>query len=283
MNINSNRKEIFVHGMKVAVCGTSVVAGMGSQSCALHEEIEIKCFYEGASTLLIGNRTVNVKAGDVVVINPYEFHSTVDCGEDSTRGRYHLFMIPLDFLGTIGAGELKLRPLLLSGNKAFKTLFSQDKRLFDLLFRVATECMEQREHYVAAVSGLMLEAFVLLLRQGLCDTGKADRGSDSLRSYHLIEPALRHIRDYYTSPINVDQLAALCNVSKHYFCHVFKTVTQKSAMEYLREYRIKVADVMLTNTDESVSQIAEECGFESVAYFCRAYKRQFGVSPGKRR
>ena len=54
-------------------------------------------------------------------------------------------------------------------------------------------------------------------------------------------------------------------------------------MEYLREYRIKIADVMLTNTEKSVSEIAEACGFESVAYFCRAYKRQFGVSPGKRR
>lgn len=283
MSFDSNRKEIFVHGMKVATCSTSFVAGMGSPSCALHEEIEIKCFYEGASTLLIGNRTVNVRAGDIVVINPYEFHSTVNCGEQTNRGRYHLFMIPLDFFGTIGAGEVKLRPLLLSDNKAFKTLFSQDKRLFDLLSRAATECMEQREHYVAAVSGLMLEAFVLLLRQGLGDTETPDRGADHLRSYHLIEPALRHIRDCYMMPITVNCLATLCNVSKHYFCHVFKTVTQKSAMEYLREYRINIADVMLVNTEKSVSQIAEECGFESVAYFCRAYKRQYGVSPGKRR
>ncbi|MBQ9805770.1 MAG: helix-turn-helix transcriptional regulator [Clostridia bacterium] len=273
----------YIHGMKMDPCRTSIIAGIGSENCALHEEIELKCFYEGASTLLIGNRTVNVKAGDVVVINPYEFHSTVDCGEESTKGRYHLLMIPLDFFGVVGAGELKLRPLLLSDNKVFKTLFEQDNQLFDLLSRVATECMEKQEHYVAAVSGLMLEIFTILLRRGLCDTGNTDRGLDSLRSYHLIEPALRHIRDCYTNPISVDQLAALCNVSKHYFCHIFKTVTQKSAMEYLREYRIKIADVMLINTDKSVSQIAEGCGFESVAYFCRAYKRQYGISPGKRR
>jgi len=283
MNFDSNRKEIFVHGMKVAVCSTSFIAGVGSPSCALHEEIEIKCFYEGASTLLIGNRTVNVKAGDIVVINPYEFHSTVDCGDQSIKGKYHLFMIPLDFFATIGAGDVKLRPLLLSDSKAFKTLFSQDKHLFELLSRVASECMKKEEHYTAAVSGLMLEVLVHLLRCGLCDTGTADRGSDHLRSYHLIEPALRHIRDCYRTPISVDHLATLCNVSKHYFCHIFKTVTQKSAMEYLREYRIKIADVMLSNTDKSVSRIAEECGFESVAYFCRAYKRHFGVSPGKRR
>jgi AraC-like DNA-binding protein len=135
----------------------------------------------------------------------------------------------------------------------------------------------------ASASALMLEAFVILLREGLCEVESSDRGADCLRAYHLIEPALRHIRDRYPEPISVERLAALCNVSKHYFCHVFKTVTQKSSMEYLREYRIKIADVMLSNTEKSVSEIAENCGFESVAYFCRAYKRHFGVSPGKRR
>ena len=278
-NVQTNR----IHGMKMEPCRTSFIAGMGSRNCALHEEIEIKCFYEGSSTLVIGNRTVRVRAGDVVVINPYEFHSTVDCGGQGDKGRYHLFMIPPDFFSVVGAGELKLRPLLLSENKVFRTLFSQNERLFDLLSRVAEECTEQKEHYVAAVSGLMLQAFVILLREGLCDAPDSDRGVDRLRSYHLIEPALRHIRDCYSEPIGVDGLASLCNVSKHYFCHVFKTVTQKSAMEYLREYRIKIADVMLANTEKSVSEIAESCGFESVAYFCRAYKRQFGVSPGKRR
>jgi len=272
-----------IYGMKVDPCRTSEIPGLQSEARVLHEEIEIKCFYEGASTLLIGNRTVNVKAGDVVVINPYEFHSTVDCGPQSEKGKYHLFMIPPDFFSTVGAGEVKLRPLLLSGNKAFQTLFSGDERLFDLLSRVVTECTEKKAHYAAAVSGLMLEVLVILLREGLCEGEVPERGTDRLRSYHLIEPALRHIRDSFREPISVDQLASLCNVSKHYFCHVFKTVTQKSAMEYLREYRLKIAGVMLTDTEKSVSEVAEDCGFESVAYFCRAYKRRFGNTPGKRR
>ena len=278
-----NISATMIHGMKVAACRMSEIPGLRSEARVLHEEIEIKCFYEGTSTLLIGNRTVNVRAGDVVVINPYEFHSTVDCGPQSEKGKYHLFMIPPDFFSTVGAGEIKLRPLLLSGNKAFKTLFSQDKRLFELLNRVVTECREEREHYAAAVGGLMLEILVILLREGLCDVASPDRDSDRLRSYHLVEPALRYIRDRFAEPISVDCLATLCNVSKHYFCHVFKNVTQKSAMEYLREYRIKVADVQLTNTEKSVSEIAADCGFESVAYFCRAYKNMYGISPGKRR
>ena len=37
-----------------------------SDRTALHEAIEIKCFYEGSATLLIESRTISVKAGDVV-------------------------------------------------------------------------------------------------------------------------------------------------------------------------------------------------------------------------
>lgn len=66
-----------------------------SGNTALHENVEIKCFYEGTATLLIESQTVRVKAGDVVVINPYEFHATVDTGEE--KGKYHLFMLPLDY------------------------------------------------------------------------------------------------------------------------------------------------------------------------------------------
>ena len=54
-------------------------------------------------------------------------------------------------------------------------------------------------------------------------------------------------------------------------------------MEYLLDYRLRVADVLLGNSDRSVGEIAEACGFESTAYFCRCFKNHYGVSPGRRR
>jgi AraC-like DNA-binding protein len=94
---------------------------------------------------------------------------------------------------------------------------------------------------------------------------------------------LRHIRDNYDKAITVDDLSGRCGLSKYYFCHNFKAVTGKSAMEYLRDYRITTADVILTHTDESIEKIAKNCGFESANYFCRCYKKHFNTSPGKRR
>lgn len=248
---------------------------------AIHEDIEIKCFYEGSSTLLIGSETVTANAGDVVVINPYEFHATVDYGAE--RGKYHLFMIPLDFFYGINTEELDLRSFFFSKGRSFKTIFKNNDRLFKILMRTADEYTEKSVSYNIAIKGLLMELFAVLLRDGIRDENDRKFNKEMLHSYSLIEPALRHIRDNYAEQFAVEYLAELCKVSKYYFCRVFKAVTGKTAMEYLRDYRIKVSDALLVNTDNSISEIAENCGFYTSNYFCRCYKQYYGFSPGNRR
>ena len=248
---------------------------------ALHEDIEIKCFYEGSSVLMVGTQTVTASAGDILVVNPYEFHATVDPGTDENKGKYHLIMVPLDYFGE--SADLDLRNLLLVKHKAFETLFKNDARLSRILRRVAKEYDEKGAAYRVAIKGLLMEFFAILLRKGLKNSGTSLIKSEAFRSYKLIEPALRKIRDNYAENITVEQLAELCQVSKHYFCRVFKSVTGKTSMEYLRDYRMSVSKALIASTDKSITQIAELCGFESANYFCRCYKQDYGCSPSRYR
>ena len=41
--------------------------------------------------------------------------------------------------------------------------------------------------------------------------------------------------------------------------------------------------VMLSTTQSSVSAIARDTGFENIGYFCRRFKKTFGVTPGEYR
>ena len=241
---------------------------------ALHEEIEIKCFYEGSATLLIGEKTVQVQAGDVVVINPYEFHATVNTGEK--KGEYHLFMLPLDYFD--GTPELDFRELLFAEGKQFATHHS-DLRLHSFLMQAAEESRLKQSGSDLLIRSLLMASFALLLRSGLARAENSAPKKKELRSYLVIEPALRCIKNEYGRTMTVEELAKLCNVSKHYFCRVFKTITGKSVMEYLRDFRLRIANVLLTNTDRSISDIAASCGFDSANYFSRCYKTQYGHSP----
>ncbi len=250
---------------------------------ALHENIEIKCFYEGTATLLVGSQTISVSAGDVVVINPFEFHATVNCADEKEIGKYHLFMIPLNYFTEINISELDLGNLFFSQRKLFKNLFSNDKEIYNLLMLAAKEHEENKSAHSVYIRSLLMQVFVILLRRGISNSSESSLQDDIFHSYQLIEPAVTHIRDNYAEYISLDFLAKLCKVSKHYFCRVFKSVTGKTCMEYLRDYRLAIADTLLINTEKSIADIAELCGFESSNYFCRCYKASFGVSPGKKK
>jgi AraC-like DNA-binding protein len=55
-----------------------------------------------------------------------------------------------------------------------------------------------------------------------------------------------------------------------------------SAIQYLNSYRLKIAHTMLQSTGVRIREIAYACGFEDVGYFCRLYKRKFGMTPKNR-
>lgn len=263
----------------VCPCRTSVIDGLESARRALHEAVEIKYFYEGTSTLLVGSETLQVRAGDVVVINPFEMHATLDYGKE--KGKYHLFMVDLDFFS--GAdGDIELRHLFFGRGVAFRSHFQGDARLGAILLQVVEEMQAKRDMHMLAVKGLLMQLFAHLLRYGMRDTCVSGL-ADATRYYAVVDPALCRIRDGFSERLTVDALAALCGLSKYHFCRVFKQVTGMSVMQYLNDYRLKVADAMLENTDRSVSNIARECGFEDESYFCRCYKRHRGCTPARSR
>lgn len=258
---------------------SSYVTDLQVEKVAFHEAIEIKYFYSGMATLMIGDKIINVEAGDTVVVNPYEFHTTINVD----NGKYHLFIIPLDFFSDSGVDVLNLRALLLENGNVFKNLYHSDKRLGKILTRIVKEYSEKKDVYETAITGLAMELFAMLIRKGLCKSNMIGYKKGNLRLYKLIEPSIRHIRDYYSDDITVDALAEICNLSKSYFCRSFKNITGKTVMEYLMDYRLKIADSMLRNSDMIISDIAEKCGFQSMSYFCRSYKKLYGIKPSERR
>ncbi|MFR4024018.1 MAG: helix-turn-helix transcriptional regulator [[Eubacterium] siraeum] len=50
-------------------------------------------------------------------------------------------------------------------------------------------------------------------------------------------------------------------------------------MNYVVEYRLKRASKLLVDTENSVCTIAHETGFENIGYFCRRFKKLYGVTP----
>lgn len=94
-----------------------------------------------------------------------------------------------------------------------------------------------------------------------------------------LSPALTAMeRDIYKT-YTVDEYAALCHMSTHYFMHCFKICMGKSPMHYRDDIVMDHAEYFLKNTGLPISEIAGMLGMEDPLYFSRKFKKYFGVSP----
>lgn len=248
---------------------------------AFHEEIEIKYFYEGVSTLMIDKNVIVANPGDVTVVNPYELHANVDIGH--TKGKYISIVLSIDFLKELNPNGLDLRRTLILKGVRFHNHVRNDERLQTIIKRAYNEISEEKENYRLVIYGLMTEFFVLLLRDYVNTEKPTYKADTYTKRAEIISPALSKIFKDYNEKITVEELAKLCNVSKYYFCRLFKEETGLSVIQYIISYRISIAETMLKTTDNSVENVAYLCGFDDVSYFYRTYKKLKGVSPMKAR
>jgi signal transduction histidine kinase/DNA-binding response OmpR family regulator len=78
---------------------------------------------------------------------------------------------------------------------------------------------------------------------------------------------------------HVAQLCHELGISRVQLFRKLKALTGSSASEFIRDYRLNKARVMLTTTDLNISEIAFEVGFKDPAYFTRAFSSAFGFAP----
>jgi AraC-like DNA-binding protein len=98
------------------------------------------------------------------------------------------------------------------------------------------------------------------------------------------------LKSYYQSenPLNlgvpsVKYCAGELNMSSHYLSDMLRKETGKSAQEHIYNYLINRAKTRLLGSEESVSQIAYELGFEYPQHFSKLFKSKTGLSPAEYR
>ena len=88
-----------------------------------------------------------------------------------------------------------------------------------------------------------------------------------------------YIQANYTKEIMLNDLCELVNVNRTSLNRQFKQQFNCTCMEYLINYRLKIAQELLSNTNMKISEIAESCGFKYDSYFIRQFSEKLGISP----
>jgi len=150
-------------------------------------------------------------------------------------------------------------------------------RIEDAMLRLAEELTAPAAGSEALVDALVKTIAIDLARY-LTD---ADR--------HAVQTggglAPRHLRRVYsrmeepgTAP-SVDELAALCGLSRYHFMRAFKQSVGESPAAYARRIVMKKARNLLASSDRPLGEIAAQLGYCSTSAFSAAFRRTCGRSP----
>lgn len=125
-------------------------------------------------------------------------------------------------------------------------------------------------------------------------TGKKDRESNIEKSKSVSKPAIRPndvesdfysrfvqlVNERISNPdLKIDELAAEMGLGQSQFTRKIKALTNYTPVELIRSIRLQRARTLLMSTEKTVSEIAYDVGFTSLAYFSRCYKEAFGTTP----
>ncbi len=107
-------------------------------------------------------------------------------------------------------------------------------------------------------------------------------GDPAARQRHpAIESAKRWGRTHFADGIGVSDLAREAGMSRHHFARIFATAEGNSPSQWLADLRAREATRLLRESTLTVAEIGTRCGYIDPAYFCRAFRRLVGVSPGE--
>ena len=95
----------------------------------------------------------------------------------------------------------------------------------------------------------------------------------------VLAPAMKAIHAAPERKWTVADLAAEAVVSRSLLDERFRHVLGLSPMRYVKEWRMRVAQDLLANTEATAGAIARRVGYESEEAFSRAFKRARGQSP----
>ncbi len=95
----------------------------------------------------------------------------------------------------------------------------------------------------------------------------------------IIIEVVKYINANYSQEICLDDISKSLEVSVSHISNIFKDEMGVSVMEYLKTLRLENAKKMLLCHTLSVTEVAQQCGFNSPSYFTKLFRQRYHVTP----
>lgn len=231
---------------------------------------------QGSKTLSIGDRVLNYQAGTYFLV-PVDIPATGQIYSGGPGLPYLAISLTLD-PGVIGTLLCEQRE---GGEPPNAVCFSgvqASPDMIDAWLRMSR--LVDRPHEISTLAPMIEREILFRALQGpLGDLLREVARPDGRLSH--IRRAIQWIREHYTEPFMVEQLAAMTDMSVAAFYRHFKAITAMTPIQYQKRLRLLRARWLLLFEPRDAASIAFTVGYESASQFSREYARMFGMPPAK--
>lgn len=99
-----------------------------------------------------------------------------------------------------------------------------------------------------------------------------------LKDKRRLDQIYQFVDTNYHRKMELYEVAAISNLTKEAFCRYFKKMTKLTFTQFVNHYRIDVAKKLLLQGSQ-ITDTCFDCGFDSISYFNRVFKKITGTNP----
>ncbi len=245
-----------------------------------HTECEISLILAGEGIYLISGKEYVFRPGDILLFGSNEPHCITEISGDAVFDMLTIKFEPKAlWSGTDNSATVLLKLFFNRDGKVpvhIPACSEEAKALQCLLSEAEQEISMQAAGYALKIRINLFTALLILLRAfGISESENIAAAQNTAR----LSLAMDYIGQNLSAPLTLEEIASVAAMSKAYFSTVFKKYNGISPWDYITIKRVELAISLLKTTESKKIEIAEECGFQSVANFYKAFKKVTGKTP----
>lgn len=234
-----------------------------------HVGYELIYVVSGTVIIEINSFRHEVHAPSLILLNPFEWHKIIRSNNDYLR---YAVVADSDIL------EREVNPRIISSLKCRPTGFrhviplSEETTFYiDKIFSVIQkEFHNQNAYREKFMANELYNLLIMIHRIVQTENPSFNENMMNVQLY---------MDEHYDKIENIDSVAKHFFLSPEYLSRAFKTYSGYTPIEYLMNTRLFHAQILLTETTMSSSQICAKVGFRDINHFTRQFRLKFGVPP----
>ena len=228
-----------------------------------HSYYEFELVVSGNGTQVINGIEYSYSSGDAFLLGPADFHKrTLENPAQIWIVKIPIWLMPIIFAEGFSQGYLP----------AVAHLNNQENSTCIELLKLLKNHSDKLDSFDASMTDSILKTLFVYIFSFEKRTHKFD-------SKDRIGVIYNYLQEHFAESISLEDLAQRFNLSDKYLCSYYKKHTGRTIINTLREMRMFHASHMIIASNEPVQQISLKCGYNSLSFFLRDFKKKFGMTP----